>query len=234
MIVKSRTKVDSDIDITEDAPANASATDADHDGTERDSNADGVAESASEDVEGGADKVEASSEEVPVPPAGPRRRVNWRRVLVLGVLPGLAMLIALGAGYMKWQYVSSSNVSDARIASVQAARDTTTAMLAYKPDTVEQQLTAAQDRLTGSFRDAYGSLTRDVVIPGAKQQGISTTVDIPTAASVSASTDHAVVLVFVNQTAIVGNDEPSTSATSVRVTLDRVDGRWLVSGFDPI
>jgi Mce-associated membrane protein len=51
---------------------------------------------------------------------------------------------------------------------------------------------------------------------------------------VSATSDHAVVLVFVDQTVTVGRDAPSNTASSVRVTLDKVKGRWLVSGFDPI
>jgi len=43
-----------------------------------------------------------------------------------------------------------------------------------------------------------------------------------------------VVLVFVDQTTTIGNDAPSQSTSSVRVTLDKVDGRWLISQFDPV
>jgi Mce-associated membrane protein len=51
---------------------------------------------------------------------------------------------------------------------------------------------------------------------------------------VSAKPDHAVVLVFVNQTVVVGQDAPSDTASSVRVTLDKINGRWLISKFDPV
>ncbi|CDO88935.1 hypothetical protein AWC29_22040 [Mycobacterium triplex] len=54
------------------------------------------------------------------------------------------------------------------------------------------------------------------------------------AASVSAATNHAVVLLFVNQTIVVGQDAPTSTASSVRVTLDRIGGRWLISQFDPV
>ena len=54
------------------------------------------------------------------------------------------------------------------------------------------------------------------------------------AASVSATPNHAVTLLFVNQTAVVDKDPPSDSTTSVRVTMDKVAGRWLISGFDPV
>jgi Mce-associated membrane protein len=50
----------------------------------------------------------------------------------------------------------------------------------------------------------------------------------------SASADHAEVLAFVNQTITVGNDPPTDTASSVRVTLDKIGGRWLISAFEPV
>jgi Mce-associated membrane protein len=32
----------------------------------------------------------------------------------------------------------------------------------------------------------------------------------------------------------VGQSPPTSTASSVRVTLDKVDGRWLISQFDPV
>jgi Mce-associated membrane protein len=160
--------------------------------------------------------------------------IAWSRVLAFGVLPALALLLAGGAGFLKWQD-SSVRASDiARIESVQAARDSTIALLSYRPDTVEKDLGAARDRLTGNFRDSYTSLTHDVVIPGAKQRQISAVATVPAAASVSATPNHAVVLVFVNQTVIVGTAPPSDTASSVRVTLDKTGDRWLISDFTPV
>ena len=77
-------------------------------------------------------------------------------------------------------------------------------------------------------------LVGDVVAPGAKQQHITAVAKVPAAASVSATEDHAVVLVFVDQTTTIGNDAPTQTTSSVRVTLDRVRGRWLISQFDPV
>ncbi len=53
-------------------------------------------------------------------------------------------------------------------------------------------------------------------------------------ASVSANPGHVVVLLFVNQTVTVGTSVPTATASSVRVTLDKVGDRWLISGFDPV
>lgn len=163
-----------------------------------------------------------------------RRRIDWGRVLIFGALPGLALVLTLVAGFLKWQDTAATQAEVARIETVQVAKDATVALLSYKPDTAERELTAARDRLTGSFRDSYSQLTNEVVIPGAKQKQISATATVPAAGSVSADADRAVVMVFVNQTVIVGKDAPTDTASAVRITMEKVDNRWLISGFDPI
>jgi len=150
------------------------------------------------------------------------------------VLPGLALVLALGAGYLKWQDGSAQLSQEAGTKSVQVATESTIAILSYRPDTVDKDLTAAGDRLTGTFRTDYAKLIDDVVIPGAKQKQISSVATVPAAAPVSATENHAVVLVFVNQTIVIGNDAPTNTASSVRVTLDKIHDRWLISQFDPV
>lgn len=192
-----------------------------------------------DDVDGGATLAapgaEWSGEAAPPDRAdGTEGRSGWRPVLAYGVLPALTMMLVMGAGLLKY-WDSSARASEvARVESVQAAKDSTIAMLSYQPDSVEADLAAAQDRLTGDFRDAYIELTSEVVIPGAKEKRISTVASVSAAASVTATPNHAVVLVFVNQSAIVGRDAPTDTASTIRVTLDQVEGRWLISGFDPI
>ena len=176
-----------------------------------------------------ADETSESAE-----PEKPERRIQWTRVFAFGVLPAVALVLALPAGYLKWMDNSVRNSDVARVESVQAAKDSTIALLSYKPDTVEQQLGAARDLLTGDFRDSYTSLTNDVVIPGAKQKQIAAVATVPAVASVSANPNRAVVLVFVDQTVIVGQDAPTDTASSVRVTLDKIGDRWLISKFDPV
>jgi Mce-associated membrane protein len=163
-----------------------------------------------------------------------KRRRNWSKVLAFGVLPGLAMVLASTAGFLKWQEASARDVDLARIQSVATARDATIAMLSYQPDTVDKQLGAARDLLTGPFRDSYASLTNDVVIPGAKQKQISAVASVPAIAPVAVNSNHAVALVFVDQTVAVGGGAPTDTASTVRVTMDKVGNRWLISGFDPV
>jgi len=160
------------------------------------------------------------------------------RVIAFGVLPAIAALLAVSAGVLKYLDVSRRGAERAAIESVDAARRTTEAIMSYRAETVDKDLNAARDRLTGAFLDSYTTLINQTVIPGARDKKISTEAKVSAAASVSATPSHAVALVFVNQTVTVGAGDkapaPTTTASSVRVTLDRVDGRWLVSGFNPI
>jgi Mce-associated membrane protein len=165
---------------------------------------------------------------------GTTRSVDWRRVLVYGVLPGVVMVLAVVAGIFKWQYSSVHDSDVAAAESLQAAKDSTVALLSYQPATVDRDLAAARGRLTGSFLDTYTDFTNKVVIPGAKQKQIATKATIPAAVSVSADSDKAVALVFVSQTVTMGTDKPTDSISSIRVSLDKVGDRWLISGFDPV
>ncbi|MBB5168394.1 hypothetical protein [Mycobacterium sp. AZCC_0083] len=163
-----------------------------------------------------------------------RPGIDWPRVFAYGVLPGLALVLALAAGFLKYVDNSVRSSDVARAESMQVAKDSTIALLSYQPDKVKDQLNAARSLLTGDFQNSYTSLINDVVIPGAEQKKISAVATVPAAASVSAQPNHAVVLVFVNQTVIVGADAPTDTASSVKVTLDKHGDKWLISEFQPV
>lgn len=157
-----------------------------------------------------------------------------RSLLAFVLLPALVIVLGAVAGLLKWQSDAPREAQIAAAESVAAARDTTTAILSYNAGSVDKDLNSARERLTGSFLDAYTKLINDMVIPGAKEKKISAVAQVPAAASVSATPTHAVALLFVNQTTTIGNDAPTNTTSSVRVTLDKIRDRWLVSGFDPV
>ncbi|OBG90452.1 hypothetical protein A5697_12485 [Mycobacterium sp. E3251] len=232
MRVKSRSAVEQDeADVAQENAGQVAAESSDAEET-------GGGEDALdlEDTEAPEDKSpegdDAQHSEGDQPPAG--KRIKWSRVVAFSVLPILPLVIAGAAGYLKWQdaWVRGSGV--AGIESVAAAKDSTVAILSYQPDSVEKDLGVARDRLTGQFKDSYSQLIHDVVIPGAKKDRIASIATVPAAASVSATPNHAVALVFVNQAVTVGNDAPTDTASAVRVTLDKSGARWLISAFDPI
>ncbi len=187
---------------------------------------------------GGDDEREKSDTAVIEAPQDARvresRRAGVEDRVAFVVLPAIALALGAAAGYLNWQSSYHRASTMAAQDSVAAARETATAMLSYNADTVEKDLNSARDRLTGSFLEEYTKLVNEVVIPGSREKNISAVAQVPAAASVSATPDHAVALVYVDQTVTVGKDTPTNTASSVKVTLDRVGGRWLVSGFEPV
>lgn len=180
-----------------------------------------------------AERIEVNTAAEPEPAETEAKSIPWSRWISVA-LGGAAMILAAAAGFFTWQDDSARLARAAAADSVHAATDSTIALLSYHPETVDAELKAAADRLTGNFRDQYSQLVNTVVAPGAKQKHISALATVPSAASVSASENHAVVLVFVNQTTTVGNDTPTASTSTVRVPLDKVHDRWLISQFDPV
>ncbi|WP_231985662.1 MULTISPECIES: hypothetical protein [unclassified Mycobacterium] len=176
---------------------------------------------------------EASDDE-PETTTRARPPIAWSRVLAYAVLPALALLLALAAGYFKWAVGSADDLARARAESVRVASEDAVALLSYKAESVDKDLAAARERLTGDFKDAYTELTRQVVIPGAKEKHITAAAKVNAAAPVSATANHAVVLLYVNQTVTIGEGAPTDTQPVIRVALENVNGRWLVSHFDPV
>lgn len=115
-----------------------------------------------------------------------------------------------------------------------AASESIVAILSYQPDTAEKTLNDARGRLSGQFLDAYTQLIQTVVVPAAKKDRISAVAKVPAVSVMSAESGRAVLLAFVDQTMSEGAKPPTLTTSSVRVTMEKVDDHWLISGFDPV
>lgn len=177
-----------------------------------------------------ADDVDTNPDE----PVEPARQTPWSRIVVFAVLPALALVLAAGSAFLKWQIVSDRESAAARTESVEAAKDITVQMLSYEPDTVEQHLNSVLDRLTGDFLSTYTTMIRTTIIPGATAQRVTAEAEVPAIGSVTASPDRAEVMLYLNQYVTVGDQPPQKTPSTVRVTMVREDGRWLMSQFEPV
>ena len=147
----------------------------------------------------------------------------------------LAAVLAVSGAWLIWNASERRAAARAGEDAAQAARDSIVAIMSYQPATAQQSLAAAAaDRLTGKFLDDYTQLIKTVVAPEAVGRRITASAKVPAAALVTADARHAVVLAYVDQTTAVGSAAPTRTNSAVRVTMDNVDGRWLISGFDPI
>ncbi|OCB22481.1 hypothetical protein [Mycobacterium intracellulare] len=195
--------------------------------------ADAIPDTDTADADDGAGVEPDASTEGKAEASAPAKR-SWKRWLTMMAFPVLTTTLTVAIAILKWQDGSAKDAQIAAAETVKVASDSTVAMLAYQPGTVDKQLSDASNRLTGGFRDDYMKLVHDVVIPGSKKKHVAATATVPAASSISATADHAQVLVFVNQTTTIGDGIPTNSISSVKITLDKVDGRWLVSGFEPV
>ncbi len=150
----------------------------------------------------------------------------------------LALLAAGGlAGWLFFAKYRPDQQTDNAVGQsvVNAARDGTVALLSYKPDTLDQDFATAKSHLSGDFLNYYSDFTKQVVTPAAKSKGVTTTAQVVGAAVSDLHPDSAEVLVFVNQaTASKERPDPSMAASAVKVSLNKVNGRWLITKFDPL
>jgi len=138
-------------------------------------------------------------------------------------LPGLALLSASAAGLLKWQDAGLRDAAVARTESVRATRRHSRA--AVLP---------ARHRAEGPRSREWATDRYVPERPGSTAEADFRRGHRRAARVDSATPNHAVVLLFANQTVIVGQSAPTNTASSVRLTLDKVDGRWLISQFDPV
>jgi Mce-associated membrane protein len=170
--------------------------------------------------------------------AAPAPRRSLRAVPLIPVLLVLALLAS--GGLAAWMYFSQYRPDQATDhaasqSAIDAARDGTVAMLSYKPTTLDQDFAAARSHLTGDFLKYYDTFTKQIVSPAAKDKAVTTTAQVVGAAATELHPESAVVLVFVNQvTTSKERPDPSAAASSVLVSLTKVQGTWLINKFDPL
>lgn len=155
--------------------------------------------------------------------------------MLLAALTAAAIVLAGLVGVGVYDKVERDGAEAARTEALQAAEEQAVAMLAYDHATVDEQVAAASDGLTGDFRDEYTNLMKNVIAPGAKEKAITVQVSVQASSVVSAEADRAATLLFLNQiTTSSVNPEAVSSGSRVRVELEKHDGRWLVSRLTPI
>ncbi|MCV7173346.1 hypothetical protein H7I41_25835 [Mycobacterium manitobense] len=167
---------------------------------------------------------------------GKARRGMRARIGVIGVAAALILSAVLATWLYVFQYRPQQQ-TDAAAAQValDAATSGTVALLSYSPETLEQDFAAAKTHLTGEFLDYYTQFTQTIVTPAAKQKQVKTSASVAQSALAEMHPEKAVALIFVNQTTVSKeNPDGAYAASSVKVGLTKIDGKWLISSFDPV
>ena len=172
----------------------------------------------------------------------PRRAAGWagglppgRRIAAAAVLGVLAAGAAAAAVRLGAQAHDDAAVATARSTALAAARTEIRQILSYNYRTIGADLARARSDTTGEFRGEFGVLAGQLIGPAAAQQHTITWATVPGASVVSATADRVVVLLFIDQnTANKAQPQAQQVASQVRVTMQRVNGRWLVAQFQAL
>jgi Mce-associated membrane protein len=157
---------------------------------------------------------------------------QWRPiVLTLAVVA----TVTLAGGLYFFQNRPDQQTDDAVAqAAIKAASAGTVALLSFSPDTVDNDVAVAKSDLTGEFLRYFNDFSRYFVAPAVRQQGVKASASVLRAAVVDLHPDSAVVLLFIHQTTTSKEKpEPILTTNSVRVTLTKVNGSWLIAKFEP-
>lgn len=160
----------------------------------------------------------------------PRRLVPWTIVLLLLAALGVASWL-----YVFWYRADQQLNELGRQTVLNAASDGVVAVLTYSPDTLDADFTNAKKHLTGDFLNYYSDYTQTVVTPAAKEKAVKTTAAVVNRGIIEFEPNNAQVLLFINQTTTSKSmPDGSYSTSAVKVTMQRHDGNWLISAFDPV
>ena len=151
-----------------------------------------------------------------------------RRVVL--VLATLALVVA--AAVLALEVREQQQVEQAREDALAVAEGSAVEVLSYDHRRLDEDVAEAERLSTGRFLEQYRAATRDLA-EQARAGSVVVTARVPSASVQTASADEVVVLLFVDQTTERADlAEPRLDQNRVRLTVQRVGGRWLVAELD--
>jgi Mce-associated membrane protein len=191
------------------------------------------AETDSQDAGTKAPSVGESPDEMgAVDRAASQILAHWGVILLTA---SVIAAVGMAACLFVFQYRPDRQIDDAAARrAIQAASDGAVATLSYSSDSMDRDFTKARSHLTGDFLAYYDKFTKEIVVPAIQQKHLAQTVAVVRAAVSELEPNSAVVLVFLNETTVSKvKPQPLITPSSVRITLTKVGGSWLISKLDP-
>ncbi|MEP9362310.1 DnaJ domain-containing protein [Nocardioides sp. CN2-186] len=162
-------------------------------------------------------------------PAGRRLVPGWLLV-GLGVL---ALLVAGAAVAVGATMPSDRSVEDGTDAARAAAERAVVPILSYDAAHLDESKAAAEPYLTGDYRKEYDKLFDGIIAQNAPATGTVVKADLVRSSVVRSGDDRVQVFMLVNQSRTNKKvSTPEVYKNWVTVTMEKVDGDWLVSGME--
>ncbi|AAS04174.1 tetratricopeptide repeat protein [Mycobacterium avium subsp. paratuberculosis] len=158
-----------------------------------------------------------------------RRKRPWRRYLRRSVLPLLLAASLAVSGFLGWRQWQEHQVKAAGEQAQQAAIAYAQVLTSIDSNKVDENFKQVLDGATGEFKDMYTQSSvklRQLLIDN-KATAHGVVVD---SAIQSASTGKVVVLLFIDQTVTnTAAPDPRIDRSRIKMTMEKVDGRWRAS-----
>ncbi|GED99865.1 hypothetical protein nbrc107696_03120 [Gordonia spumicola] len=162
-------------------------------------------------------------------PTGERRRLSvWLALIAAG------LTVAVVVGTLSVRARVEPVPPDGEVAA--AAASAVSALMTFAPADTTRRRDEVAAHLTGVLAADYALRGPDVVFTSAVESDVTMTVDVTDAAAVTRSDRSARVMVFADQTIVVGAhaDTPSHTGVARWAWMRRVDGRWLLAKLEPV
>lgn len=174
-----------------------------------------------EDEEGGLLKRKS--------PKAQRAKRPWRQYLRRSALPALLVASLAVSGYFGWRQWQDHQVKAAGEQAQQAAIAYAQVLTSIDSNKVDDNFKQVLDGATGEFKDMYTQSSvklRQLLIDN-KATAHGVVVD---SAIQSESADRVVVLLFIDQTVTnTAAPDPRIDRSRIKMTMEKVDGRWRAS-----
>lgn len=178
----------------------------------------------------------------PLPEADPgpavtaERPTRERRVVPGWLLVGVAvvaLLVGGAAAVVAATVPSDRSVEDASAAARSAAERAIVPVLSYDAAHLDDSRATAEGYLTGGYRKQYSKLFDGVIAANAPATGTVVDAKVVSSGVVRADPDRVQVFLLVDQTRTnKAEPEPVVYKNWVTVTMEQVDGAWLVARLD--
>lgn len=159
----------------------------------------------------------------------PRSRNGRRGKVVRRAAAAVLAIVVAGAGYEGWLLFQQHQKDVAAAQALTAAKKYILALTSVDTNAIDKNFAEVLDGSTGEFKDMYtksSAQLRQTLIDN-KAAAHGSVVD---AAVQSATEDKVDVVLFVDQSVSNGTaPTPQLDRSRVKMTMEKVDGRWLAS-----
>ena len=176
----------------------------------------------------------------PAPPADPHAdrpaATPGRRAVPAWLLVALAVAVLVVAGAATYVYIAEPSdraVEDATSAAQSTAERAVVPILSYDAKNLDESRASAEQYLTGDYRKEYDQLFDGIIKQNAPSTGTVLKAELVRSSIVRANDDRVQVFALVNQTRTNNREKtPTVYKNWVTITMEKVDGDWLVAGMD--